>query len=136
MESKYTFAARARFQRYGNRSGKLLSNLLKGHHPPTIITRLKTSLGTSVTSGHDISQVLQAFYGDLYARANADDNARCRFWDKVQVPVLTQDQADTLTAPITIEEISLAIKKLKHNKAPGPDGLSTDFYKLLKLGIH
>lgn len=33
LELKHTFLARSKFHRFGNRSGKLLSSLLKGHHP-------------------------------------------------------------------------------------------------------
>lgn len=132
MEAKYTFAAKARFQRYGNRSGKLLSSLLRGHHPPpTIITRLKDSSSNSVTSGNAISQILHTFYKDLYARPSADEDARRSFWDKISMPSITADQATSLIKPITSDEVESTIKKLKNNKAPGPDGLSTDFYKLL-----
>lgn len=43
MELKYTFLASSKFHRFGNRSGKLLSNLLKGQHPPTIIKRMRVT---------------------------------------------------------------------------------------------
>ena len=38
---------------------------------------------------------------------------------------------DINTDRITIEELDLAIKQLKRNKAPGPDGTTSELYKLL-----
>lgn len=45
---------------------------------------------------------------------------------------LTQEQTNKLNVPVTIEEISQAITKLELGKAPGPDGYSPDYYKILK----
>lgn len=61
----------------------------------------------------------------------ADENAKQQFWDSIHMPVMTQDQADSLIKPIMLEEVRGAIKKRKLNKAPGLDGLSNDFYKIL-----
>lgn len=131
MESKHTFNTRANFHQLGNRPGKILSRLLKGQHPPTVIKRIYRSDGTLVAKGDDISKVLQAFYADLYKRAPSDAEASKGFWERITLPRLSDTQAASLVSPITSEEISLAIKQLKNNKAPGPDGLSNDFYKIL-----
>lgn len=34
-----------------------------------------------------------------------------------------------LETPITIEEVSIAMKAMKHGKAPGPDGFSLQYFK-------
>uniref|UniRef100_A0A3B3UWC4 Reverse transcriptase domain-containing protein n=1 Tax=Poecilia latipinna TaxID=48699 RepID=A0A3B3UWC4_9TELE len=43
-----------------------------------------------------------------------------------------QDQTRILTKEITEEEIDSEISRLKTNKAPGSDGYSSEFYKLLR----
>lgn len=131
MEAKHTFSARSTFHRFGNRSGKLLSRLLKGQHPPTIIKCLRNAGGAPTTKGTEMSAILQAFYEKLYKCAQSDEVARVQFWEKVTLPQMTSTQAASLMAPITPDEIRKAIKHLKTNKSPGPDGLSNEFYKIL-----
>lgn len=42
---------------------------------------------------------------------------------------LSQEEQQMLIAPFTMEEIEAALKDMKNNTAPGPDGLSVEFYK-------
>ena len=42
---------------------------------------------------------------------------------------LSQQQSDSLTRPITTEEVSDAIKTSSNNKSPGLDGITYEFYK-------
>lgn len=37
-----------------------------------------------------------------------------------------------LKSPITPEEVDRGIRNLKNGKTPGPDGLTAEFYKVLK----
>lgn len=62
IESKYTFLAISKFHIFGNQSGKLLSNLLKGQHPPTIIKCLRGADGKPTAKGDEISAILHSFY--------------------------------------------------------------------------
>lgn len=130
IESKYTFISRSKFHRHGNRSGRLLSNLLKGQHPPTIIKRLRRSDGLPTAVGGEISSILHSFYTELYSWAHIGENAKKGFWKDVVLPQMSPEQATSLVCPITAEEVKLAIKQLKNNKATGPDGLSNEFYKI------
>ena len=41
---------------------------------------------------------------------------------------LTSDQASSCKGDLTLEEITVALNKINTNKAPGPDGLSVEFY--------
>lgn len=131
MESKYTFASGSAFYRHGNRSGRLLSRLLKGQHPPTIIKQLRTANGSTTSKGSEISSILHSFYTSLYASIPTDIQASATFWEKINLPQMSDSQATSLISPITIDEVRSAIKRLKNNKAPGPDGLTNEFYKLL-----
>ena len=45
------------------------------------------------------------------------------------VPQLTTDENDILIALFSEKEVFEAIKQMKNNKAPGPDGFSAEFYK-------
>lgn len=45
------------------------------------------------------------------------------------IPTLKPEDAESLAAPFTQDELLSCIKQLKNGKAPGPDGYSNRFYK-------
>jgi hypothetical protein len=49
---------------------------------------------------------------------------------KIQ-PKLSGEMVDVLRAPISLEELSRAVKEMAKQKAPGPDGIITEFYQIL-----
>lgn len=46
------------------------------------------------------------------------------------MPTLSQKERDQLKKTIFTEELAVAIKDLKTGKSPGPDGLTSQYYKL------
>ena len=54
------------------------------------------------------------------------------FLEKYNLPKLTEEEAESMTRPITADEIAAVIKKLPTHKSPGPDGFTGDFYKAFK----
>ena len=54
-----------------------------------------------------------------------------KFLEKYNLPNLNEE-AESLNAPITHDEIERVIKKLPTHKSPGPDGFTGKFYKTLK----
>ena len=51
------------------------------------------------------------------------------YFVSLNFPTLSDDQKTSLEAPISKKEVFSAIKGLQSGKAPGPDGLSSEFYK-------
>lgn len=47
----------------------------------------------------------------------------------MNLPILTDAHREEMDAPISTTEVSEVIKALKGGKAPGPDGLSSPYYK-------
>ena len=45
------------------------------------------------------------------------------------IPQLTQEENDILTADFLVKEVYEAISQMELNKAPGPDGFPAEFYK-------
>jgi hypothetical protein len=45
------------------------------------------------------------------------------------IPQVSEEENQILTAPFSEEKIKMAIFGMEHNKAPGPDGFSTKFYQ-------
>lgn len=48
---------------------------------------------------------------------------------KLTLPKLTEEQKQGLNGPITKQEVLEALQTLQSGKSPGPDGLSSEFYK-------
>jgi hypothetical protein len=45
------------------------------------------------------------------------------------IPQVSEEENELLTAPFSEEEVKMAIFDMEHNKAPGPDGFPADFYQ-------
>ena len=54
------------------------------------------------------------------------------FLETYSLPKLNQEEIDQLNRPITRNEIVYAIKTLRTNKSPGPDGFTGKFYQIYK----
>ena len=63
-----------------------------------------------------------------------------KLFNDIVIPKLKDIEKDLCDKPITIEEISKALKELPNNKTPGSDGLTTEFYKFfwakIKTTVH
>ena len=44
------------------------------------------------------------------------------------IPQVSEEENEVLTAPFIEEEIKTAVFDMEHNKAPGPDGFPVEFY--------
>jgi len=54
------------------------------------------------------------------------------FFERINLPKVGEEQNKLLTSEITDEEIKRAISHLKPNKAAGPDGFPSEWYKEMK----
>ena len=70
------------------------------------------------------------YYSKLFSSEDSLEAEEIRSKCRPLIPSkLDSEDVMLLSAPISIEEIKGAIKALKDDKAPGPDGLSVEFYK-------
>ena len=58
-----------------------------------------------------------------------------KFLDTCLLPILNQEEVETLNRPITRAEVEEAIKSLPTKKSPGPDGFTAEFYQISELEI-
>lgn len=119
-----------------NKAGKKLAQRLKGRRVKTKIPLLihpHTSIPLS--DPQDIADAFSAYYGDLYnlhrdphtlqpSQTDIDN-----FLQNLKLPTLTDDQLTDLNAPFTPQEIKTTIESLPNGKAPGPDGMTGEYYK-------
>jgi hypothetical protein len=105
---------------------------------PTPISALKDGRPNTVpvTTGPELCKIAHAYYTNLFQQVQPDPDAlstaiRTLKQEKDAI-ILTVAQRQTLTAldePINLDELHQAIRHLKNNKAPGPDGIPGELYK-------
>ena len=69
------------------------------------------------------------FYTQLYKSESVDQGEATKFINSLEAH-LSNDSVQSLESDIELIEMTHALKKMKNNKSPGPDGIAVEFYKL------
>lgn len=84
--------------------------------------------GVKKTSQTDIENILTAFYKDLFTKdPTIDMQIQTTIIDDLELS-LTDHDRDACEGVLTTDELFIALKCLQTGKAPGSDGLPTEFY--------
>ena len=92
---------------------------------------LKTKEGLTVTEAKQILNTATLFYEDLFKLANSE----LPDLSTISLPQLSQTEKNKADSPITMKELDETISKLGKHKAPGLDGLTSEFYKKFKESL-
>lgn len=82
-----------------------------------------------------IADAFGDYYSDLYNLQRDPDTHQSssedihEFLQHIRLPSLTSEQLSQLNDPFTEQEIIVTIKTLHLGKAPGPDGLTGEYFK-------
>ena len=68
-------------------------------------------------------------YKELYKSQDVHENDMETFLVNLKAK-LSESSALYLDSQITASELSKAVQQMKTNKSPGPDGITSEFYKL------
>lgn len=110
---------------HGNKAGHLLAYLTRPDHTPISIPWILTP------QGHvsDIVEAFLSFYRDLYVtRVQYSEGQLCDYLAHVTPPFLSTQMREELDAPLSVEELTLAILQLPTCKTPGLDGFPAEWY--------
>ena len=76
------------------------------------------------------------FYSDLFSTKNIKLEHHTRYNHFLDnIPKINNNTKNNLNKPITLQELEIAIKTSKNNKAPGPDGFSNEFFKMFNVEL-
>ncbi|CAH2321007.1 Hypothetical predicted protein [Pelobates cultripes] len=119
-----------------NKADTLLARKLKQRTERKQITKINTPEGTLTEKPSEIAGVFQKYFEALYdhsptTRQNPTHTNTLidQYLQQVPLPSLPTEAEEALASPITPEELAGAIKTLKPNKSPGPDGFTGLYYK-------
>ena len=117
----------------GEKSTKYFYNLEKRNGKDKAWDKILSKSGELITDQWEIQKRQVEFYSELFTSERKKDS---KFTDDIdyflgdETKRISDTSKEKLEEIITEEELKNAIKKMKNNKSPGPDGITTEFYKL------
>ena len=122
--------SRAKWLESGEKSSSYFLNLEKQHQSANCIVKLVNDEGDVALSDTNILDQLKAFYSKLYSSTDPKSLDIENYLEKLNLyHTLSETDSESCEGLITKEECEKALAKMKGNKSPGLDGLSTEFYK-------
>jgi len=126
--------SRIQFLDEGESNSNVFLNLEKSRQTRKTLTCLKTN-GKRITDMNSILSEQVHFYKSQYS-SQTNDNSESYINETVIERKLTNEEAIKCDDPITYQECTSAITSMKHNKSPGLDGLTVEFYQTFRNNIH
>ena len=120
--------SRATWLEQGERPTKYFFKLEQTKQNKASISKLKTQTGEATTDEDILHNAAEFYHQKLYTEETIDETAQEWFLNQMDCK-LGNAAKDMCEGPITRKELDTALKRMHDNKAPGPDGLSTEFYK-------
>ena len=118
------FRSKARWQELGEKTTKYFFNLEKCRSNQKTCSRIVNEDGNLLENDIDILQEQHRYYQMLY---DADSSVKFDIENRNGIKI-TAEEKSYCEQQLTFEEVFSAITSLKHNKTPGPDGLTVEFY--------
>lgn len=116
----------------GSRPSHLLALTLKRQEKSRTIACIKKDQGETVTTTLDINESFASFFAKLYSSdCQPSENDYTNFFNNLNLPTLSIEDAEHLDLPISLEELQLALKSMKRGRSPGLDGLPVELYSVL-----
>ena len=127
--------SRVKFIEEGEKNTKYFLNLEKARANDKIMDRLKTPSGI-ITNQSSILEEQVKYYKEIHTinRPFKEDELT-NFLHDTNVKQISEEQKNTLDSEITEKEFLAALKLMKNDSAPGPDGITTSFIKMFWIKI-
>ena len=114
-----------------DKSGTILAWLIKQETTTGPITSLQTTSGNMVYTQQEIHKVMVSHYSTTYQKRPTTTKAEIMtFLSHIELPNISNEEAEEINTPLTEYEIKGTITSLKGGKTPGPDGLPAELYKV------
>ena len=119
----------AKLHKEGDRSERMLAWLTREDRDRQPIGAIRTSENIIHHTQGEINRAFMDYYKVLYSDLNPPQHTEIeQFLHNTQLPQLTNEQREDLEEPLTLGEITHAIRQIAHSKTPGMDGLPIEYY--------
>lgn len=121
--------AKQRLFEYGNKQSRLLARLARNAPRKSFISVIQDENNQRQVNYRLINDRSKRFHDKLYSsEIDIDKLKEGIFINNLNIPQLSDDQADILEGPISLFEIDTAISSLHSGKSPGLDGFPVDIF--------
>ncbi|KAJ1217657.1 hypothetical protein NDU88_005250 [Pleurodeles waltl] len=119
-----------RLQTEGDGSSRMLAWLLREDRQQSPIGAIRVGAHDMATTQVEINETFRKYYSNLYTKRTSCTASQLEaFLTDSLLPQLSQTDREKIETPMTMDEIELALTQLPRNKAPGADGLPSEYYK-------
>ncbi|KAK4384619.1 hypothetical protein Sango_3042800 [Sesamum angolense] len=91
--------------------------------------QISDSDGLVQTDPNIISSIFVSYFQDLLGGDRAERALDLHYLRPWARHILTEEEAYALIRPVTVDDVKTAMFDIEEDKAPGPDGFSSGFYK-------
>ena len=133
IEKKLRFVKQDYYE-MGCKATKLLARRIRKQQATNTIHKIRDHhSGQLKYNAEEIENTFKDYYKTLYTQQpSSSDDAKRRFLNSLDLPSIGVVQYNSLVTPITPDEVSKAILRLKANKSPGADGFPSEWYRVFK----
>lgn len=128
--ASYSYNSLAKQMLLGERPTKYFFNRMKARDIGTPVGCLRDDNGEEHSDPEGMLRVMEQFYGDLYDTKQISREEMERFLSHMDARI-TKRESRKLRKPISVKEVSGAIRRGTVGTAPGMDGLPYEYYKTL-----
>ncbi|CAI7934905.1 Hypothetical predicted protein [Podarcis lilfordi] len=114
-----------------NKCGKLLAWQMKKRQKLNTVTNLEVE-GRNIQNPAEIRNCFQRYFKQLYTQGPLKGTDLDQFLKTNGLQKISQENKLMLNYKITEQEIEGAIQNMQLGKSPGPDGLTSRYYRSLK----
>jgi mannosylglycoprotein endo-beta-mannosidase len=126
-ELKWYQRSKSKFILEGDSNTKYFHSVANGQHRRKRIHSLVQDEGT-IEGLDNLKSYITNYYKNLFG-APEEGNLSLDETLTDDIPQVSSEENDLLTARYSEEEVRKAIFQMEHNKAPGPDGFPAEFYQ-------
>ena len=123
----------------GEKPTKFFLNLEKSRGAANTINKLHVYSGDEIREISKQNEVLghiKHFYSITFSCSQSKSQNECvSFLDRVNLAKISSSDKIELDKPLTIDEMTNALKNMENSKSPGNDGLTVEFYKFFWIDL-
>ncbi|KAK4384231.1 hypothetical protein Sango_3080300 [Sesamum angolense] len=121
--------AKLQWLKGGDQCSKIFFRRVTTRRANKRVFQISDDIGNEQTDPTVISSIFVDFFQDLLGGDRTDRDIDLRYLRPWAQHILTDDEAQAIIRPVTIDEVKTAFFDIEEDKAPGPDGFSSGFFE-------